>query len=551
MPVTASSAPASDAPGAAVPTARQRLSALTPYVAPGVLALMVGAIAAIMFASHRSGHWWGDDWALYLRQANGLLDGEPGRVFDENTFTVENSRGASFSPPMYPWGFPLLLAPFVAVLGDDLDRLTVVPVLSASVFACGWYMLAKPRVGTVSALIGVGAVTLTPLLLGWSELIQSEWPFLAVTAVVLATLDRSARSGVLTRLDAPMLPLIGLGIGAAAAFTVRREGLAVIAAIATAQLAALVAERGRRWWRDRDSMLTMVSRLLLPHSSALLTVALLQTLLPTTLVPRYTGTSITNLWNFVDDHIDHLAEVAGLKRSWETDPTIFDNVVLGWAAVSLYLLLATIGIALALTRHRRRDLHLVAYALVALAIGGSFRVAINRYVSTVAPVLMLLAAAAVMTLFRDRLGKVLLALAFAAILAGNLANANIRIDRATAYADAGRIEWGPTHPDSEAMFAAVIDLTDIDDVVAAPKARAMTFATGRLAVQIDAYRRLPEDVEPALFVTETSSTLSRFLGDRPQHFTVVWSNARFVLFQPSSAANASTNGAGSSSTASP
>jgi len=92
-----------------------------------VLALVVGGMVAVMYASHRSGHWWGDDWALYIRQAQGLLDADPGRVFDENRFAIEASRGAPFSPTVYPWGFPALLSPAVAIVGADVDRLTIVP----------------------------------------------------------------------------------------------------------------------------------------------------------------------------------------------------------------------------------------------------------------------------------------------------------------------------------------------------------------------------------------------------------------------------------------
>ena len=82
-----------------------------------VLAIVVGALAALMYATHRSGHWWGDDWALYIRQAEGLLTGTPTACLQENEFTVTMSRGSEFSPPLYPWGFPLMLVPFIAAFG--------------------------------------------------------------------------------------------------------------------------------------------------------------------------------------------------------------------------------------------------------------------------------------------------------------------------------------------------------------------------------------------------------------------------------------------------
>ncbi len=536
-------------------TTRERLRPFAPYAAPAALALTVGAMAAIMFASHRAGHWWGDDWALYIRQAKGLLDGNPGRVIDDNLFTVDTSRGPAFSPPLYPWGFPLILTPFIAVVGTDVDRLTIVPVLSACLFACTWYLLAKPRIGTLTALCGAVVVTLSPLVLSWTELIQSELPFMAVTGVVLVGLDRAARSGALTRTHGRWWPLALLGCGAAAAFSVRREGLATIAAIAAAQLASLIATRDQRWWKDRSTRLALATRVLLPHSCALLIVWLLQVVLPSTLVPQYTGTSISNVWRFRTDHIEHLAELIGLKRPWEANPTVFDNVALGWVAVSLYLVLAAIGIALALTLNRRRDLHLVVYAGAALAIGGSFRSPINRYLCTVAAVLLLLALVALTTILRKprvaALSTTVAVVALGGIIVGDLANANIRIDRATAFADAGEIEWGPTHPDAIAMFDAVVELSGPSDVIAAPKARAMTLETGRRAVQVDDKRPLPTTVNLALIVTEVHTDLTDELRAEPDRYEMVWRNARFVIFQPSSSANAATNGVGSSSTASP
>ena len=197
MPETASSAAVSDVPVADAGDRGWR-SLLT----SAALALVLGAMAAAMFASHRAGHWWGGGWALYLRQAQGLLDGQPGRVIDENLFTVESSRGAAFSPPLYPWGFPIILSPFVAVVGTDIDRLTIVPVLCAMVFALAWFDLARRRIGSVPAMIGVVAVTMTPLLLGWTELIQSEWPFLAVTGVALVGLVAGVALGVFLDGDA-------------------------------------------------------------------------------------------------------------------------------------------------------------------------------------------------------------------------------------------------------------------------------------------------------------------------------------------------------------
>ena len=80
---------------------------------------------------------------------------------------------------------------------------------------------------------------MTPLLLSWTELIQSEWPFLAAVGVALACLDRVAAPARSSTDQQAVSPLVLVGLTAAAAFSVRREGLAMVGAIGAAQLAAI------------------------------------------------------------------------------------------------------------------------------------------------------------------------------------------------------------------------------------------------------------------------------------------------------------------------
>ena len=506
-----------------------------PIVRPALLALITGACALVMFATHRAGHWWGDDWALYIRQAKGLLDLDPGRVLDENSFTVDMSRGAAFSPQLYPWGFPLLLAPLVAVLGTDLDRLAVVPVVCAAVMACCWYDLLARRIGRWVALVAVPTLLLTPLLLGWSELIQSEWPFLAAVFTALVVLDRLAAGDRLISAEGHLRSLVGLGVLTALAFTVRREGLAMVPAVAAAQVAGIFAagpvSLWRESWADRKQRLI---RLIVPHLSALTVVLAIQVLLPSPLVPKYDGTGLGNIWKYRERHVEHIAEVIGLKRSWMDDPQIFGQVWLGWTVVAITMALAVIGIVLALTVHRRRDLHLAAYAVVAFMIGGSFRVAINRYVVTVAPIVLLLAMVTVVWVSsRVRwqwVTPLVVTLLLGGILAGNIVNANTRIDRAGDFAEGGSVEWGPTDPSSIEMFDAVRQLSKPGDVIGAPKARAMALETERLTVQIDQYRPVPDAITVAYIVVERNSPTETEVATDTERFTEVWSNSRFVIF---------------------
>jgi hypothetical protein len=123
-------------------------------------------------------------------------------------------------------------------------------------------------------------------------------------------------------------------------------------------------------------------------------------------------------------------------------------------------------------------------------------------------------------------------LALSAIVAGNVANAQLRIEGATRTRDAGTIEWGPMHPAAIAMFDAVQELSRPGDVVAAPKARAMVLETGRPSIQVDDYRPIPPDVDVALIVVERNSRIESEIARQPDDFDVVWYNSRFVIFRP-------------------
>jgi hypothetical protein len=210
-------------------------------------------------------------------------------------------------------------------------------------------------------------------------------------------------------------------------------------------------------------------------------------------------------------------------------------VTLGWITIAVYLAAALAGVALAVSVHRRRDLHLVVYALVAFLIGGSFRSALNRYLATVAPVLFLLGLVALVSMPWQRRvpwGRALAVLAASLVIAGNVANANLRLDGAERVAASGAVEWGPTHPDAVAMFDVVIANSTDDDVVAGPKARALTLMTGRRSIQVDRWRPLPTDWSPALVVVERSSTIEAQLrDDEADRYTVLWSNSRFAVFE--------------------
>ena len=162
------------------------------------------------------------------------------QVVADNRFTVLNS-GGRFSPYAYPWGWPLLLSPFVHLWGLDYDRLKLVEVACF----CAWLVfvhgIVRRRAGRLLAL-GITAVLATsPVLLSHTDQLLSEYPHALALAVFVWWFDRvSARGGMLS---APMRQLVVLGVFAAVAFNVRRESVVLVGVFVVMQLVELVQRR--------------------------------------------------------------------------------------------------------------------------------------------------------------------------------------------------------------------------------------------------------------------------------------------------------------------
>jgi hypothetical protein len=522
---------------------------LTRFREPIILAAIVATMAIVALLAQRSGHWWGDDWALYVRQAEGLVQLRTGEVIADNRFTVEQSGLPEFSPPVYPWGYPIVLAPFVAVLGTDLDRLMLAQIFCFGWFLVMWHRLARPRVGPVLALVGTGVLALSPQYLRWSELIQSELAFIAVAATALVVLDRERTRATIVTMGSSLWPLVGVGVAAAAAFNVRREGLAMLPAIFVAQAAALAL-----WWRaagsaERASLRSnaawprLAGRLAVPYAATAATIALLQVVLPSTLVPRYQGNGIHNVWGFASDHLGHVLATLGLRDAVEPTPTVFGNETFGTVMVVAFLAAVAAGVVRAFWKRPALDLPIVAFMAAAITIGGSFRFPGSRYLAVVGPIALLLAISGCRWFARlathrldargvgARAAVVPTAVLLVLMMVANANAARHLIDRAREAERAGTVEWGPDAPDSIDMFAAVTTLTADDAVIGFFKARAMTQRTERRALQIDAFHPI-DRVDRLLthVVLERASPLVAAVSTDPERFEPIWSNPTFTLY---------------------
>ena len=76
-----------------------------------------------------SGHIFNGDFALYIRQAQSIQYGDMQQVFSDMQEMIAHSTYQRYSPILYPWGYPLLLFPCVALFGINYFAFKIVGVI--------------------------------------------------------------------------------------------------------------------------------------------------------------------------------------------------------------------------------------------------------------------------------------------------------------------------------------------------------------------------------------------------------------------------------------
>nr|MBA3398949.1 hypothetical protein [Acidimicrobiia bacterium] len=148
------------------------------------LAVLIAGIAVLAVQFHRTGHPQGDDFALYLRQARAVFVGNTAEVVADNRFSVANSDPL-FSPDAYPWGFPLLLSPFVRVWGLDYERLKLVEVAVLCLSLVMIHGVMRRRTNAVAAWFVVATLGLSSAYLAHTGNLLSEFPHLLAVVTTI------------------------------------------------------------------------------------------------------------------------------------------------------------------------------------------------------------------------------------------------------------------------------------------------------------------------------------------------------------------------------
>lgn len=497
---------------------------------PGLVVL-----AAVLAVSlHRAGHTQGDDFALYLRQARSIFDGDVGAVVADNRFAVLNSDSA-FSPIAYPWVWPLVLSPFVHLWGFDYDRLKLVEVGLLCLWLVLLHGIVRRRIGRVPALAIVAVFATAPAYLVHTDQLLTEFPHLAAVAVVIWWYDR-VRSRA-TLLTASRRDLIVLGALVTLTFNVRRESVVLLGVIAVMQVYDVIAERVDVVSTVRDAWRQIVT----PYAAFAVAATLAQLLLPTALLPDN-----GNKTSFIDDRLGEYPAILSEQLGLGVHPVV--GVVI--------LVVAGIGAVVGVRRRPTLDGPLLAVALLsALAISTHLR-KVDRYWFQITPWVVYFATVALLTAAtfaadrltsrrsREHMGEstthlftrwvgILAVAPLLVVVAIHLAVLPGQINDADDFNDAGRVQSGPSNPTVTPIYDAVAELTPPDAIIAFYRARTMTLLTDRLSFQTKNLDRIAANAD--YFAQRRDSTYWQPRWSpaeaRAAGWEEVWSDPRWILWR--------------------
>lgn len=452
------------------------------YAVAAAVLVVLCAVAAI--ATHTLNVSFGDDYALYVRQARSLLDGDVSRVVNDNAFLV-SAKGAEtpdFTPTVYPWVTSILMVPFVRLFGHTaFDNLRLGEVLFLCVWVVAFLRLLRSRVPPAAAVVITAIIALNAQYLAHTNAVLSEIPYLMLATMLLLLIDR-----VQARHDPLQLPWPAawqLGVMGCIVFNTRREGMAIIPALLAWQVVA--------WWRNGEQPTSRprptwaAGR---PYAALVASCFVFQVVLPSTLFPSYEGSGLSNSFG----HLLHgyrvaVGEILGLDA--------FPSVVL-----FVLIALAVVG-AIDRLRHGH-DAALVVFVACSTILSASHRIVVDRYMLLTVPFLLYLTYQGVVyVLGRHALRQVLLLSPMVALLAITLFDTVNEIDDVQQLRASNTYRLGPGAPGEDEGFDAVVAHTATGDVVAFFKGRLMSLMTDRRSVQT---------IQPEVILAEADYYLQRY-----------------------------------------
>lgn len=138
------------------------------------------------YVNNIDSHDWGGDFAMYIRQAENIVEGIPQT---DNNY-IFNSENAVLGPKTYPIGFPLILAPVYAAYGNDISAFVDLIAILSVLFGLMVFVLLRDRVHWILALIVSMGISYHTTLLFFKREVMADIPFAVFALLALYAIDK-------------------------------------------------------------------------------------------------------------------------------------------------------------------------------------------------------------------------------------------------------------------------------------------------------------------------------------------------------------------------
>ena len=254
-----------------------------------ILAIILIVAASLGFATLTGGHNWSySDFAGYILQAKSILAGDLDGFIAQNSITILESD-VPVGPIAYPWGYPLLLAPIIAVMGISTLSMKILNILFFIIFLLSLYGIASKRLPQFESLALVAIFAFNPILIGSQDYILSDIVFLGLSTLTIFLIDHwdAAHQSKPTH-----LPQIIIGIAILVSFLTRTNGLLLLPTLIAYELFFAVKHR---------TLKASLSRWLIPTAVFAALWVLFSAIFPdgqSSHLEHYQDFKITQLWEF-------------------------------------------------------------------------------------------------------------------------------------------------------------------------------------------------------------------------------------------------------------
>ena len=129
-----------------------------------------------------NGHHWGGDFAQYIMQARAIISGDYQEMLD-----LLASGGFDFT---YPWGYPMILATTIVVLGENIMVFKILNLLLLSIANTTFYLVFRKYIRDQQQWVILALLSFNAYMLFYANNILSDIPFYAFSTISLSVIHQ-------------------------------------------------------------------------------------------------------------------------------------------------------------------------------------------------------------------------------------------------------------------------------------------------------------------------------------------------------------------------